>query len=104
MGEKKEAQQMGTWLVTPLRSGKVEWAVKMQERGCGGRVAVVLSGSKKKDTVQRKMLLEGLIILFIWLFWVLVAACGIFSLRCGMWDLVPDQDGTRSPCIGSMES
>ena len=43
-------------------------------------------------------------ILFIWLFWVLVAARGIFSLRCGMWDLVPDQDGTRSPCIGSMES
>ena len=32
--------------------------------------------------------------LFIWLQWVLVAACGIFScgmltLSCGMWDLVP---------------
>ena len=25
--------------------------------------------------------------LFIWLHWVLVDACGIFS--CGMWDLVP---------------
>ena len=55
---------MGKWLVTPLKSGKVVWVVKMQERGCGGRVAVVLSGSKKKDTVERNMMLEGLINLF----------------------------------------
>ena len=34
------------------------------KRGCGGRVAVVLSGSKKKDTVERNMMLEGLINLF----------------------------------------
>ena len=32
--------------------------------GMGGRVAVDLSGSKKKDTVERNLLLEGLLILF----------------------------------------
>ena len=46
---------------------------------------------------------------FIWLHWVLVAACGIFScgtqtLSCGMWDLVP-WPGIKpgAPCIGSSE-
>ena len=27
--------------------------------------------------------------LFIWLHWVLIAAYGIFDLRCGLWDPVP---------------
>ena len=27
--------------------------------------------------------------LFIWLQWVLIAAYGIFDLRCGLWDPVP---------------
>ena len=39
------------------------------------------------------------IYLFIWLCWVLVAACGIFS--CGMWDLVPWQGiEPRLPAMG----
>ena len=29
---------------------------------------------------------------------------GCTSLSCGMWDLVPQWDGTQVPCIGSMES
>ena len=47
------------------------------------------------------------IYLFIWLHWLLVAACGIFScsmwtLRCGLWDLVP-QPGIklRTPALGT---
>ena len=39
----------------------------------------------------------------IWLRWIAVAACRIFSR--GTWNLVPlTGDGTRVPCIGSAES
>ena len=41
--------------------------------------------------------------LFIWLYWVLVAAPELFS--CGMWDLSSlTKDWTPVPYIGSMES
>ena len=62
--------------------------------------------------------------LFIWIHWILVAACGIFDCHCSlqiffpffflvavygifscsMWDLVPTRDQTQAPCFGSVES
>ena len=50
------------------------------------------------------------IYVFIWLHWVLVVACGIFScftgtLSLGVCDLVPQPEvELQTPCIGSMES
>ena len=47
-----------------------------------------------------------LFVIFIWLHWGLAVAlpCGMRTLSCGMGDLVPDQDQTPAPCIGSTES
>ena len=41
-----------------------------------------------------------------WLHWILVAACRIFScsiwtLSCGVWDLVPWQGSNLGPCMGT---
>ena len=46
---------MGTWLATPVPGGKAECVVKTQEEGgCGGKVAVVFSGSKNKPIAEGK--------------------------------------------------
>ena len=55
------------------------------------------------------LLLNIYFYLFIWLHWVLVAACEIFDLGCGMWDLSVGsssltRDGTWAPRIGRAES
>ena len=55
------------------------------------------------------LLLNIYFYLFIWLHWVLGAACEIFDLGCSMWDLSVGsssltRDGTRAPCIGRAES
>ena len=53
--------------------------------------------------------------LFIWLYWILVVACGVFCLCCNMWDLFFFQlqhvgsssltrNWTQAPWIGSMKS
>ena len=48
-----------------------------------------------KTVPSTVMIITVSISLFIWLYWVLAAACGIFS--CGVWNLVPWQGAAPRP-------